>query len=147
MVTTRFVLLIIPLRIGMAILLAGLLNNFFFGEKLYRAIFFTPVVTSAIALSFVMRNIFSEGYGIINYLLSLMGLQGPSWLTNPAWAILTCVLFVVWQGTGQGMVVILAGLQGIPRTLYESASIDGASYLQKFRRITIPCSHSIYFFC
>jgi multiple sugar transport system permease protein len=146
LVTLQFVLLLVPLRILIAVILGVLLDKIIFAKKLYRAFFFAPVVTSAVALSFVMRALFAESYGVINFLLGFLGIQSIPWLTNPMLAVTACVMFIVWQGAGQGMVIILAGLQSIPPTLYEAADIDGARNLQKFFRITLPMLTPYIFF-
>jgi ABC-type sugar transport system permease subunit len=96
-------------------------------------------------MSFTMRTIL-RGPGVLNFFVTSLGLEPVQWLTNPFWAVAATSGFIVWQLTGQNMLVILAGLQGIPKTLYEAADIDGAKDRQKFFRITLPLLTPYIFF-
>lgn len=144
-VTFQYVLITIPLRIALAIVLALLVNRLVGLMKVYRAIFFAPVVTSAVAMSFAMRTIL-RGPGVLNFFVTSLGFDPVPWLASPFWAVIATSGFIVWQLTGQNMLVVLAGLQGVPRALYEAADIDGARDHQKFFRITLPLLTPYIFF-
>jgi multiple sugar transport system permease protein len=127
----------IPLRLMFALAVAMLLNT---GRRLvpvYRAIFYSPsIVGSSVAVAVMWRQIFGRG-GLINFLLSLIGITGPAWLGNTKTAIWTLIVLAAWQ-FGSPMLIFLAGLKQIPTELYESASIDGAGPWDRFAKITIP---------
>ncbi len=136
--TFRYALLSIPPSIILPLLLAVLVNRKLPLIKLYRAAFFLPLVTSVVAVGFRWRWIYDSEFGLINYTLARVGIAGPKWLTDPFWAMPAIVFTTVWQGLGYSMIIYLSGLQGIPVHLYEAATIDGASGVQKFLRITVP---------
>ena len=136
--TFRYALLSIPPSIIFPLLLAVLVNRKLPGIKIFRAAFFLPLVTSVVAVGFLWRWIYDSEFGLINYSLAQIGIQGPKWLTDPFWAMPAIVFTTVWQGLGYNMIIYLSGLQGIPVHLYEAATIDGATGPQKFLRITVP---------
>jgi ABC-type sugar transport system permease subunit len=136
--TFRYALLSIPPSIVFPLLLAVLVNRKVRGVKFYRAAFFMPLVTSVVAVGFLWRWIYDSEFGLINFTLAQIGIQGPKWLTDPFWAMPAIVFTTVWQGLGYNMIIYLSGLQGIPAHLYEAATIDGANALQRFFRITVP---------
>lgn len=136
-----FIVLIIqvPVMISLAILLAVALNSSFIKFRgLFRIAFFTPVLTSLVAASIMFMLLFNTDYGLINYLLSKVGLEPVGWLTDGFWPLISIVVVMTWRWTGYNMVIILAGLQNIPHNLYEAASIDGASKIKQFFYITLP---------
>lgn len=108
------------------------------GRGLFRTIYFVPVVTSLIAVAFVWRILLEPSFGLVNSVFRLLGLDGPGWLADPDWALNGVVLMTVWRDVGYYMVIFLAGLQTIPRDIYDAAEVDGASRWQAFRRITLP---------
>jgi multiple sugar transport system permease protein len=119
------------------------------GRNFFRAISFFPYVASLVAVAAVWNMIFSPGAGLVNILLSHLGVAKgslPKWAADPNFAMLTVVLFSVWKTMGYYMVIYLAGLQGIPGELYEAASLDGANAAQKFRHITFPQLRPTTFF-
>lgn len=122
---------------GLALLLN---NNGLRGTTLFRSIYFMPVAISFVVASLVWLWIFNELYGILNYLLVSLGLisRRVSWLGSPRMARLSVSTMVVWKTAGFSMVILLAGLQGIPRHLYEASDIDGANSLQRLIYITMP---------
>jgi len=129
----------VPSTIVVSLLVALLLNS----EKLklrgfYRLLYFLPVITNTAAMAVVWRWIFNYRFGLANWLLSLVGIHGPNWLGDPAWAIPSIAAMVIWRGVGFNMIIFLAGLQGIPKYFYEAAAIDGANVWQAFRHITLP---------
>lgn len=105
---------------------------------LFRTIYFVPVVTSLVAVAFVWRILLEPSFGLVNAVFRLVGLHGPGWLADPDWALNGVVLMTVWRDVGYYMVIFLAGLQTIPRDIYDAAEVDGASRWQTFRRITLP---------
>ncbi len=139
----------VPLTLAAALGLAIVLNQKVKGTSIFRAIGFFPYVASLVAVAAVWNMIFSPGAGIVNVLLTQLGVPRgalPKWAADPNWAMFTVVLFSVWKSAGYYMVIYLAGLQGISSELYEASSIDGANGLQKFRYITIPQLRPTTFF-
>jgi multiple sugar transport system permease protein len=105
---------------------------------LFRVVFFTPVVTTLVAVAIVWRYLYQPDYGLLNWLLSRLGLHGVDWLGDPHWAMPAIILLAVWKNFGYNMLIFVAGLQSIPQELYEAAEIDGASPWQRFRHVTLP---------
>lgn len=136
----------IPLTIGLALILALLCNRKMPGVTWFRTAYFIPVVTNVVAVSLVWNFFFSPRGGVVNWFLSLFGIGGPSWLTSTQWAMPAVIIVSVWFGVGFPMIILLAGLQGIPEMYYEAAKIDGASAFGRFRYITIPLLSPALFF-
>jgi multiple sugar transport system permease protein len=136
--TFRFALYSIPPAVLIPLLLAVLLNRKIRGVTFFRAAFFLPLATSVVAIGLLFHSIYDNQFGFLNYLLGLVGIQGPNWLVDPTWAMAALAFATVWRGLGYNMIIYLSGLQGIPEPLYEAATIDGANGLDKFFRITIP---------
>jgi multiple sugar transport system permease protein len=137
--TLYFVIVGVPLSIMVSLGAALLLNSPLVRYKtLFRTALFAPVVTTVVAVAVVWRYIFNTKYGLLNYALGLAGIHPVDWLGNPHWAMPSIILFAVWKNFGYNMIIFLAGLQAIPRDLYEAARIDGASVAQQFRHITLP---------
>jgi multiple sugar transport system permease protein len=135
----------VPVRLIIALLLAVLLNMKFSGTRLFRTIFYLPSVTSGVAVATVWLWMFEPTYGVINNVLRFFGLPGPPWLGSLTWAM-PSIIIMSWIYIGSMMVIFLAGLQGIPRHLYEAAEIDGAGRLMQFRNITLPMLSPTIFF-
>ena len=137
--TLYFVVIGVPLSIGTSLCAALLLNSRlakFHG--FFRTALFAPVVTTLVAVAVIWRYLFNTRYGFLNYALSGIGIRPIDWLGDPHWAMPAIILFAVWKSFGYNMVILLAGLQGIPQELYEAARIDGASAPRQFRYITLP---------
>ncbi|MCB0080107.1 MAG: sugar ABC transporter permease [Caldilineaceae bacterium] len=144
--TVYYTLGSIPLSISLAMILALLCNRSMRMVYWYRTAFFAPNVTSTVAISLVWFWLYAPDVGLFNWLLSLVGVDGPAWLTSLTWAMPAVIVVGVWQSVGYPMLILLAGLQGIPESLYEAAKLDGASALQRFRRVTLPLlTPSIFF--
>ena len=144
-VTFFFVLFSVPLKLAFALAIAVLLNRGLRGLPLYRAIFYLPSLLGAsVAIAVLWRELFS-GDGVINKLLAMIGIAGPSWISNPRYALWTLVLLSVWQ-FGSPMIIFLAGLRQIPHDMYEAAAIDGASKPRQFWSITLPLLTPVVFF-
>lgn len=145
-VTFLYVLFSVPLKLAFALGVAMLLNKGIRGLTLYRALFYLPSLLGAsVAIAILWRTIFSAD-GLINQMLwSAFGINGPSWITNPKYALWTLVALGVWQ-FGSPMIIFLAGLRQIPQDMYEAASLDGASNWRQFWKITLPLLTPIVFF-
>lgn len=145
LVFTAMSLLSVPL----AVIIAALLNRP--GMKalgFYRTLYFLPVVTLPSAVALMWKLLYSGDYGIVNWLLSFVGIDGPYWLSDPNTAIYAIGLVSIWSSVGYNMVILLAGMQTIPREYYEAAEIDGAGGIRQFFSITIPLlTPSIFFVC
>ncbi|MEF3302108.1 carbohydrate ABC transporter permease [Paenibacillus sp. GYB003] len=144
-VTLTYVALSVPLKLMFALLVALLLFRAIRGMSLFRAVFYLPsLIGGSVALSAIWRNLFGMD-GLLNQIAGLFGLQGIDWINTPGTALYTLVLLAVWQ-FGSSMVIFLAGLKQIPRDLYESASVDGASKARAFFAITLPMLTPIILF-
>jgi len=143
--TIYYTLFSVPLGIVLAFLLALLLNVRLPGMNFFRTVFYLPSVTSGVAVSLLWIWLFNPQYGLINYLLRSIGLPAPGWLVDPTWAKPAFILMSLW-GVGGTAVIFLAGLQGIPDSLYEAAMIDGANVWQKFWHVTVPMMTPVVFF-
>jgi len=126
-------------------LIAILLNQKVRGMAFFRTVFYLPSVVAGIATALLWVNILHPDFGLVNYVLGLVGIQGPGWLTSETWAIPALILMSVW-GAGNTIVIYLAGLQGIPTTMYEAATIDGASWWGRFWHVTVPMMSPVIFF-
>jgi multiple sugar transport system permease protein len=136
--TIIFTVVSIPISVGLALLLALLCNGRNIrGTSLFRMAYFTPYVTSIVAVSLVFMQFFAPD-GLANSALGVFGVEGTDWLTNSTTALWVVILVAVWQGVGYPMVILLAGLQGIPRDLYEAAKVDGATSRRRLVSITLP---------
>lgn len=136
----------VPLGMGLSLLVAIVMNQKIPGIYAFRAMFFLPVITSWVAVSVVWLWILDGRLGLLNYALSLVGIDGPDWLSDPRTALLALILITVWKGLGFQMVIWLAGLQAVPKELYEAAIVDGANRGQQFRFITLPLLAPTTFF-
>ncbi len=137
--TFYFVVVGVPLSIAVSLAAALLLDSKLARFKgLFRTALFAPVVTTIVAVAVIWRYFFHTRYGLVNYTLGLVGIEPVDWLGDPSWSMPTIILFAVWKNFGYNMIILLAGLQAIPRDLLEAARIDGASLLQQLRHITLP---------
>lgn len=139
--TLFFVVLVVPIQGGLALLLALIVNQRTRGINLFRTIYFMPVVISMVVVSILWKIIYDPHDGLLNNLLALVtfgGFKPVDWLGTPANAMPSILVMSVWQGVGFHMVIWLAGLQTIPVMLYEAASVEGANTWQKFQYVTWP---------
>jgi len=143
--TAYYAALSVPLGLLIAFVLALLLNMKMPGMALFRTVFYIPSVVNGVAVILLWGWIFNPSYGLLNYLLSIIGMKGPDWLANPASAMPAIIFMSLWT-IGGPMVIFLASLQGIPAELFESADIDGAGWWTKTIRITIPSVSPVIFF-
>jgi len=144
--TLYFIVGYVPLVIIIALVVAVILNQRLRGLLFFRAAFFVPVVSAWVAVALMWKWIFNPKFGIFNYFLGLLNVQGPAWLFDPQWAMPAVIITSVWKDIGFVMVMFLAGLQGIPGDYYEAAAIDGANSWQRFFRITLPLLSPTTFF-
>ena len=144
-ITLTYALMAIPLHLVLGIVLAMLLNANIKGQSFIRTIYYLPAVLAGVAVAMLWRWIFSPDFGLLNLFLSYIGIDGPNWLGNRTWVLPSFVLMSLW-GVGGGMVIYLAGLQGIPTELYEAVEIDGATALRKTLHITLPMLSPVIFF-
>jgi multiple sugar transport system permease protein len=137
--TLYFLLVGGPLSIAVSLIAALLLNSRLVRFRtFFRTAYFAPVVTTLVAVSVVWRFVYHPRFGLLNALLSVVGIGPIDWLGDPTWAMPAIILMAVWKNFGYNMIIFIAGLQTIPQDLYEAASIDGAGPWQQFRSITIP---------
>lgn len=137
--TFYFVIVGGPLTIIVSLLAAiGLNSRRLYLRNWFRLAFFMPVVTTLVAVAVVWRYLYHPRFGVINYLLSQIGIQGVDWLGDPHWAMPALILLAIWKNFGYQMMIFLAGLQAIPDYLYEAARIDGAGWWRQFFHVTVP---------
>jgi multiple sugar transport system permease protein len=139
--------LIILAGIPLSIVFAALMNQVS-GKyaSLYRVLYFLPVVSMPAAVAMVWRWLYNGDYGLINYLLSLIGIHGPHWVSDARYTVWAMALVGIWSSLGYNMIIFAAGLKSIPRQYYEASSLDGAGRIRQFFSITLPLlSPSIFF--
>ena len=144
-ITILFTIVSIPLNIVFGLALAMLLNTSIRGLAIFRTIYYLPAILSGVAVALMWRWIFSTEFGLLNALLSMIGIEGPAWLTDRIWVLPSFVIMRLWS-VGGGMIIYLAGLQSIPTNLYEAANIDGANWWHRTRFITLPMLSPTIFF-
>ena len=144
--TLYFIAGYIPLVLTFGLGVATLLNQKLKGLAVFRGAFFIPVVSAWVAVALLWTWIFNPQYGLLNYLLGLVSIQGPAWLFDPNWAMPAIIITSVWKDIGFISILFLTGLQNIPDEYYEAASMDGAGVIQKFLKITLPLLGPTTFF-
>lgn len=137
--TFYFVLVAGPISIFISLMAAIILNSKLIKFKgIFRLNYFIPVVTTLVAVAIVWRFIYHPKFGLLNYVLSIIGIDGIDWLGDPNWSMPAIIIMAVWKNFGYNMIIFIAGLQNIPEYLYEAARIEGATKWQQFQSITIP---------
>lgn len=144
--TIKYVVLYMPLMLVLSLGVALVLNSKIKGIGVFRVLYYIPVLTSWVAGSLIWKWVLSPEYGAINNILGIFGIQGPSWLQSPQWAMVGIVIASVWKDMGYFGLMLLSGLQGINKQYYEAAQIDGASKLKQFLKITLPLLTPTLFF-
>ena len=145
--TLYYTAIAVPVGVTGSLLCAMLLNGRIRGRALFRTIFFLPSVTPIVAAMMLWIWIFNPQVGLINYLLSLIGIDGPGWFASPTWSKPALIIIGLWGSVGGGtMLIFLAGLQGVPIELHEAAEIDGAGSWSRFWRVTLPLLTPTIFF-
>ncbi|PWU70193.1 carbohydrate ABC transporter permease [Gracilibacillus dipsosauri] len=143
--TILYTVLTVPFGILLSMLLAIALNKIK-GKEIYRLFYFMPVVTSSVSIGVIWMWILNGDLGILNQVLAMIGINGPDWLTNTNLVMISIAILSIWWQLGYNMVIFLAGLQGISKSYYEAAEIDGASKFQQFLKITLPMLSPTTFF-
>jgi multiple sugar transport system permease protein len=144
-VTVVYAVVAVPLWLVLSLLVALLMNQNVPGISVFRTVYYLPAVISGVAVALLWRWIFNPEFGILNLLLSYAGVRGPNWLLDRQWALPSLILMSLW-GIGGGMMIYLAGLQGIPSQLYEAVEMDGGGVWDKFAHVTIPMISPVVFF-
>ena len=128
-----------PLTVLVSLVAALLVNARLTRWKaMFRTLYFTPVVTTLVAVAIVFRYLYHPRFGLMNRALAAVGIAGPDWLGDPHWALFSIILLSIWKQFGYSMIIFIAGLQTIPEELYEAARIDGANAWRQFRHVTVP---------
>ena len=137
--TITYALMLVFFGIILSLLAALLLNQEIRGKTIFRALFYLPSLTPVVSLAVIWSWLLQPQNGLVNYMLGLVGIDGPGWLTSRSWVIPSIVLISLWSSVGGGrMIIFLAGLQGVPQQLYEAAKMDGAGQFAQFRHVTLP---------
>ena len=137
--TLLYVLGTVPIGVSIALVFAILIDQNIRFKDAFKTIFFLPAVTAIVALSVVWKWLYAgEKYGLINFALMRMGMQPIDWLLSPTWTLPSIMVMSIWAGLGYNIIILTAGLQGIPRRFYEAAEIDGANPWDKFWSVTLP---------
>ncbi len=145
--TILYAVVMVPIAIGLSLILAVILDTHVFGKGLLRLAFYLPNISSMVAVSIVWMILFIPSYGPINSILMSLGIDNPpKWLNATSTSLISIIIIGVWQRLGYNIIIILAGLQGVSKSLYEAAEIDGANAVQKFFYITIPSLSNTMFF-
>ena len=144
--TAIFTVAIVFLSIAIGLGLAVLCNQKIRGVGVFRTLYYSPAITNVVAIGLVWFWLYEPNNGLINSALRGIGISGPAWLSDPRTALIAVIIVALWQGVGYPMVILLAGLQSIDRSLLEAATVDGASNWRRFWSITFPLlTPSIFF--
>jgi ABC-type sugar transport system permease subunit len=146
-VTLKFALIGIPLGLIVPLLLAVLVNSRrLIGSNIFRTLFYLPTIIPIVAGAIIFNGVMNAQSGWLNLLLMWIGIENPPrWFTDPVWAGFALNLLAIWA-VGNGMVILLAGLQSVPTELYEAATVDGAGPITKFFNITVPMISPVIFY-
>jgi len=145
-VTANFMLIAIPISLGLPLLMAVLLNSeHLVAKPLFRALFFLPVLIPGVATAAIWQGVLNVQTGWIDLLLRAMGIPAPDWLGAAPWVIPALSLIATWS-VGNAMVIMLAGLQNVPTELYDAAKVDGANWFYRFFNISIPMISPVIFY-
>ncbi|MEK5252847.1 sugar ABC transporter permease [Paenibacillus sp. FSL F4-0125] len=144
--TLGYTLIVVPITIIIAMLLAVLLNGKIKGKSLYRTIYFIPMIAAPAAVTMVWKWLYNTQFGLINHILSVFGMGPVQWTTNPNVALISIAIIGIWSAVGYSMVLLLAGLQEIPKDYYEASNIDGAGPIKRFFIVTLPLVTPTLFF-
>jgi multiple sugar transport system permease protein len=146
LVTGNFLLIAIPIALALPLLMATLLNSdHLVAKPIFRALFFLPVLIPGVATAVIWQGVLNPHSGWVDLALGGLGMPAPDWLNDPSWVIPALGLISTWS-VGNAMVIMLAGLQGVPTELYDAARVDGANALYRFLRITVPMISPVIFY-
>ena len=144
--TVVYTLMYVPSGLALSLCMALFINSKRKLVTLYRTLFYLPVLSSSVANATLWSWIYNPKMGLLNGILSLLGIQGPSWLNNSKTAMVAIVIMSLWAGYAGNMMILLAALKGVPEVYYEAAIIDGANRWQRFSKITLPTIRKATFF-
>lgn len=144
--TLKYTIIVVPLTVIIAMVLAVLLNSKIKGKGIYRTIYFIPMVAAPAAITMVWKWLYNNQFGLINHMLSKIGVGPVDWINNPNIALYSIAIIGIWSTVGYSMVLLIAGLQEIPKDYYEASSIDGAKPVRQFFNITLPLVSPTLFF-
>jgi ABC-type sugar transport system permease subunit len=146
LVTGKFMLISIPISLALPLLFAVLVNSpYLMAKPFFRALFFMPVLIPGVAAAVIWQGVLNVQTGWVDIMLRAVGLPGPDWINQAPWVIPALSLIATW-GVGNAMVIMLAGLQGVPSELYDAAKVDGANAFYRFFKITIPMISPVIFY-
>jgi multiple sugar transport system permease protein len=145
--TAYYSIALVVLGVSLSLAAAVILNQNIRFRAFYRALYYLPSLTPVVALAILWRWLLQPQVGMVNSMLYQIGITGPGWLTDRNWAIPALIMIGLWASIGGGrMIIFLAGLQGVPKELHESAEIDGANAIQRFFSITLPMISPVILF-
>lgn len=144
--TIRYALIVVPIGLFFSLLTASLLNQDIRGKSAYRTLYFLPVVTMPAAIAMVWKWIFNGSYGVLNTITDVFGFSPQNWVQDPKYAMFMVCIVGIWMIVGYNTIILLAGIQGISRSYYEAASVDGAPAAVQFFKITLPMLTPTIFF-
>ena len=144
--TVKYVLIIVPFTIIIALILASFLNMGIKGRSFFRVVYFIPAITMGAAVAMIWRWMYNGDYGIINYILNLFGIESIRFLSNSKTALVSISVVSIWSTVGYNMIILLAGIQGISKSYYEAGAIEGANGIKQFLNITLPLVTPTLFF-
>ncbi|MDF2595457.1 MAG: sugar transporter permease [Clostridia bacterium] len=144
--TLKYTVIVVPLTIIISMIIAALLNDKVRGKSLYRTIYFIPMVAAPAAITMVWKWLYNNQFGLLNVFFEKLGGSPINWIDDPKVAIISVAVIGIWSTVGYNMVLLLAGLQEIPRDYYEASNVDGASPIVQFFKITLPLISPTLFF-
>lgn len=140
-------ILVVPITMAIAMVLAVIINSGVYLKSLFKVVYFMPYISSIVAIAIVCQVLFHPEFGPVNQFLISLGMENPpKWLADPNFALYSVMAIMVWAQLGYNLIIFMAGLQNIPKDLYEAAEIDGATTVRKFFRITLPLLSPTTFF-
>lgn len=143
---TVFYMIGIPIGLALSLALAIGMNRAIPLRSAMRTIYYIPVISSLAAIAILWQWAYNGDFGLVNQVLAGIGIDGPNWLADTFWAKPAIVVMLIWKGLGYSMILYLAAIQSVPRSLYEAAELDGANGWQKFTAITLPMVRPVTFF-
>ena len=144
--TLKYTIIVVPLTIIFSMIIAVLLNSNLKGKSLYRTIYFIPMMAAPAAVTMVWKWLYNNQFGLLNVFLKKIGIGAVGWINDPKVALISIAIIGIWSTIGYNMVLLLAGLQEIPRDYYEASNIDGANAVVQFFNITLPLVSPTLFF-
>ncbi|WP_234121816.1 carbohydrate ABC transporter permease [Clostridium hydrogenum] len=144
--TLKYTLIVVPFTVIFSLIISVLLNGSIKGKYTYRTIYFIPAVAAPAAVTMVWKWLYNQNFGLINVLLKKVGLASVDWINNPNISLISIAIIGIWSTVGYNMILLLAGLQEIPKDYYEASTIDGANPIVQFFKITLPLVSPTLFF-